>query len=97
MYGGSEVSERQFYSIWNKNRDGLINSWNQTKEKFPVSSENEGIIEVFYPQGVIINIFQEIIGIADYNRCRESTKPEKLYPRHKITGKVVGMMKKICG
>jgi hypothetical protein len=89
-YGGSEISGKQFYSVWNKYREGLIDNWNRTKEKFPVGSEIDGIIEVFYPQGVIINISQDIIGIADYNNCRHSTQPENLYPRHKITGKVVG-------
>lgn len=89
-FGGSEISESQFYNIWNKYREGLSDNWHQTKENFPIGSEIEGIIEVFYPQGVIISISQDIIGIADYNKCRNSTQPDNLYPRHKIIGKVDG-------
>lgn len=89
-YGGSEISEKQFFSIWNEYRNGLVDKWNNTKEKFPVGSEIEGEIEVFYPQGVIVNISQNVIGIADYNKCKDSTQPENLYPRHKIIGKVIG-------
>lgn len=90
-YGGSEISESKFYSVWNKFREGLIDNWIRTKEKYPVGSIIDGIIEIFYPQGVIIHIAQDIIGIADYDKCRNSSQPENLYPRHKITGKVVGV------
>jgi hypothetical protein len=89
-YGGSEISKSQFYNVWNKYLDGLIVEWNNTKEKFSIGSEIEGIIEVFYPSGVIITISQDVIGIAGYNKCRNSTKPEKLYPQRKIIGEVVG-------
>ncbi|MCA1032880.1 hypothetical protein LCL95_17865 [Bacillus timonensis] len=89
-FGGSEISENQFYNIWNKFRDELCDNWHQSKEKFPIGSEIEGIIEVFYPEGVIIGISPDIIGITDYNKCRISSKRDNLYPRHKIIGKVVG-------
>ncbi|MFC4323191.1 hypothetical protein [Litchfieldia salsa] len=89
-FGGSKISESQFYKIWNKYRDRHSDNWLKTKEKFPIGSEIEGIIEVFYPHGVIISISQDIIGIADYNKCRNSTQPDNLYPRHKIIGKVDG-------
>ncbi|UKS29647.1 hypothetical protein LOZ80_12210 [Paenibacillus sp. HWE-109] len=56
QYGGSEISEKQFYDIWNEYRDGLIDKWNVTKGRFPIGLEVEGIIEVFYPQGVIVSI-----------------------------------------
>ncbi len=89
-YGVSEISENQFYSVWNNYKDELIDKWNITKEKFRIGDEIEGIIEVFYPQGVIVNIAQGVVGIADYDQCRNSTKPENLYPQHKILGKVIG-------
>src|SRR5699024_9501655 len=88
-FGGSEINEKQFYCIWNKYRDGLIDNWNLTKERFPIGSEIEGIVEAFYPQGIIVNISQNVIGIADYFKSKDSTKPENLYPQHKIIGKVV--------
>lgn len=89
-YGGSEINEEQFFSVWYTYRNDLIDKWNETKEKFPIGVEIEGIIEVFYPQGVIINVSQDVIGIADYNKCSDSTHPENLYPGHKIIGTVVG-------
>lgn len=88
--GGTEISEEQFYGIWNKCRDGLINKWNLIKVKFPIGLEVEGKIEVFYPQGVIVNIFENVIGVSDYTKCKDSTIPENLYPHRKITGKVNG-------
>lgn len=87
-YGGTEISEGQFYSIWNNYRNEQIDTWNQTKEKYPIGSEIKGFIEVLYPQGIIVNISQNVIGVADYIKCRDRTKPEILYPQHKIIGKV---------
>jgi len=89
-YGGSEINEKQFFSVWNTYRNHIIDKWNETKEKFPIGDESSGIIEVFYPEGVIISISPDIIGIADYNQFSDSTNPENLYPQHKIKGKVVG-------
>jgi hypothetical protein len=89
-WGGSEIDDRQFFIIWNKYRNENIDKWNQAKESYPIGAEIKGLIEVFYPQGVIINVSEDVIGIADYYQCRESTKPENLYPQHKIIGKVVG-------
>ncbi|MEH7349363.1 hypothetical protein [Gottfriedia acidiceleris] len=88
--GGNEISEKEFYIIWNKHSEVLINTWNITKEKYPIGLEVEGKIEVFYPQGVIVNFAENVIGVADYTKCKESTQPENLYPHHKITGKVNG-------
>ncbi|WP_129688244.1 hypothetical protein [Gottfriedia acidiceleris] len=88
--GGSEISEKEFYVIWNKHSEVLINTWNITKEKYPIGLEVEGKIEVFYPQGVIVNFAENVIGVVDYIKCKESTQPENLYPHHKITGKVNG-------
>ncbi|WP_217594678.1 hypothetical protein [Cohnella sp. GbtcB17] len=89
-YGGSEISRKQFYGIWNVYKEGLNDKWDITKLRFPIDSEAEGIIEVFYPQGVIISIAEHVICVADYNKCKGSTAPENLYPGHKVTGKVVG-------
>jgi hypothetical protein len=89
-YGGCEITEEQFYIVWNKYRNDLSDKWNETKKSFPIGNEIEGIIEVFYPQGVIFIVSQDVIGIADYNKCSDSTHQENLYPGHKIVGKVIG-------
>lgn len=88
--GGNEISEKQFYKIWNKHCEVLIHEWNKTKEKYSIGIEVEGESEVFYPQGVIVRISENVIGIADYIKCKENSQPENLYPHHKITGKVNG-------
>lgn len=89
-FGGSEITAEQFYSIWNTYKNELCDKWNETKENFPIGEKIEGIIEVFYPQGVILNVLQDVIGIADYKKCSDSTTPENLYPGHKIKGIVIG-------
>ena len=88
-YGGSEISEKYFYGVWNAYKNTLINIWNETKERFPLGDEIEGVIEVFYPQGIVITISQDVIGITDYNKSSDSTNPKKLYPGHKVIGEVV--------
>ena len=39
---------------------------------------------MFYPQGVIVSFENHILGVANYEECRESTTPNKLYPNHKV-------------
>ncbi|WP_164215541.1 hypothetical protein [Virgibacillus sp. YIM 98842] len=88
-YGGFEISEQYFYSVWNAYKNALMDKWNETKERFPLGYEIEGIIEVFYPQGIVITISQDVFGITDYDKSRDSTNPKNLYPGHKMLGKVV--------
>ncbi|MFC3800463.1 hypothetical protein [Cohnella sp. GCM10012308] len=89
-HGAAEVSKEQFYDIWNEYSKELFNKWKLTKENFPVGSVVEGSIEIFYPQGVIFSITEDVIGLADYNKCRDSTRPDNLYPGHKVRGIVNG-------
>lgn len=89
-FGGSEITEEQFYKVWNTYKNDLSDKWKETKENFPIGEKIEGIIEVFYPQGVILNISQDVIGIADYKKCSDSTHPVNLYPGYKIIGIVIG-------
>jgi hypothetical protein len=50
----------------------------------------QGFIQIFYPQGVIINLGDDTLGVADYAVCKSSAQPEWMYPGYKVTAVVAG-------
>ena len=80
------LSKDEFDHVWNAWLATRGTQWQQTKQIYPIGKAVEGLIVVFYPQGVIVNLGNEVLGVADYPACRASTRPENMYTRHKITG-----------
>lgn len=89
-YGGSQINDEEFYSVWNQYLKTLVLDWNITKKLFPIGKRIEGLIEVLYPQGILVAILPDVIGVADYNECRENSRAENMYPQKRIEGRVNG-------
>lgn len=60
----------------------------RAKEYFTKGKEVEGILKVFYPQGVIIELENKTIAIADYEECARNLEAKNLYPNHLVSAKV---------
>lgn len=88
--GAIKIDKTEFDNIWIKYINQLTKEWEQIKKEYIVGRKIEGIIEVFYPQGVIISINDKVLGIADYEECKDSTVPQNLYPKHKVEGIISG-------
>jgi hypothetical protein len=84
------ISREEFDAIWQSYLATRQEQWNQVKRTYTVGKYVEGFLELFYPQGVIVNLGNNDLGIADFVACRASTKPQFMYPRHKITAVVSG-------
>jgi hypothetical protein len=80
-----EISKDEFESIWNNHLDFHRSQWDNTKQKYKVGNAITGHIEVFYPQGVIVNLDEESLGVANYDECRATAKWEWMYPGYRVT------------
>ncbi|GEP63546.1 hypothetical protein CBE01nite_13140 [Clostridium beijerinckii] len=60
----------------------------RAKEYFTKGKEVEGILKVFCPQGVIIELENKTIDIADYEECARNSEAKNLYPNHLVSAKV---------
>ena len=51
----SPIEQDRFEALWQQHLNQHLRQWHQIKTNYPTGSNFEGYIEVFYPQGVIIN------------------------------------------
>ncbi|NEW08360.1 hypothetical protein GK047_20385 [Paenibacillus sp. SYP-B3998] len=84
-----EITKDTFEQIWSDLLQCNILEWERIKSLLVIGTEVDGVIEVFYPQGVIINLNKlNAMGIADYSECKSSTSPENLYPGYSVKARV---------
>ena len=84
------ITPQEFDQVWNAHLEIHRAKWNATKKAFSVGMHVTGSIKLFFPQGTIVNLEHDAIGVADYGQCRASTQPEFMYPRHRIMAVVQG-------
>jgi len=86
----ASITKEEFRATWDTYLALRQSIWETAKHAYHIGTIAHGFIEVFYPQGVIVNLGDNALGIADYRACRASTQPEFMYPKHKITAVVSG-------
>jgi len=84
------ISKQEFDEVWHNCLAPRQAMWEKIKQIHSVGESVEGFIEIFYPQGVIVDLGNEALGVADYAACKASTEPKIMYPKHKITAIVQG-------
>lgn len=84
------ISKEEFDQIWNAHLQAREPKWNAVKQVHPVGMDVNGFIEIFYPQGVIVRLGGDALGVADYQACKASTQPQFMYSLHKVTAVVKG-------
>jgi hypothetical protein len=71
-----EITKQEFDAVWTSH---LVNDqihWSYTKRSYPVGMEVTGYIRIFYPQGVIVNLEENRLGVANYSECKATAKRE---------------------
>ena len=86
----TQIKQEEFENVWNKYLINDSRKWDMSKASNPIESDVAGVIRVFYPQGVIVDLENDVIGIANFKECLDSSGPEFMYPRHKVSAKVTG-------
>jgi hypothetical protein len=86
----TEISQAEFETIWQKHLATHQSQWLTSKRKYPTGTAVQGWIEIFFPQGVIVNLGDGTLGVADDARCRASSAPEWMASGNKVTAIVSG-------
>jgi hypothetical protein len=86
----SRITRAEFDEVWNANLASHTTQWGRAKAAYRIGTTVYGFIELFYPQGVVVNLGNGALGIADYEEAKSSTRPECMYTRHKVTAIVKG-------
>jgi hypothetical protein len=84
------ITKDEFEDVWSAHLKIYEARWSQIKQTYPVGTTLQGLIHIFFPQGVIVNLGNNVLGVADYKACLASTKREFMYTRNKITAVVAG-------
>jgi hypothetical protein len=85
------ISKQEFDEIWNKHLRQRQDFWEQAKTAYQIGRTVQGYIEIFFPQGVIVNLGKSVLGVANPQECRASIPPQlPLSSFHKITAVVTG-------
>lgn len=85
------MSQEQFEELWHEPLQLGMEDWHRTQSRFPVGTRVEGYIEVFYPQGTLINLLApQAVGITDTSALKSETPAEWMYPRYRVIAEVSG-------
>lgn len=84
----TEISKAEFDAVWNEHLVKHQAQWEARKRAYPRGAHVTGYIQIFYPQGVIINLGDGTLAVADHAACHALTPNEWMYTGHKVTGTV---------
>lgn len=83
-----EITEDAFEKLWRQAIEPFQELWLQTKSKYSKGDLITGSIAMFYPQGVIIRIENQVYAVTDYQKLSSCTRKELMYPGYRIQGTV---------
>jgi len=86
----TKITRGEFDEVWNAHLARHAAQWDKAKACHRIGATVRGYIELFYPQGVIVNLGDGAFGIADYEEASASTRPESMSSRHEVTAIVKG-------
>jgi hypothetical protein len=84
------ISKAEFDDVWEAHLQANQPRWTAVKQSYPIGLRVTGAILMFLSQGVIVDLGENALGVADYIACAASTQPEFMYPKHKVTATVEG-------
>lgn len=85
------IGQQEFDEVWHQHLEQRQVIWNEAKAAYPVGRLAQGYIELFFPQGVIVNLGEGVLGVANHQACRASTPSDvSLGSFLKLTAVVTG-------
>jgi hypothetical protein len=84
------ISQQEFEYVWQAHLRQHNEEWELAKQRYSVGTPVRGTIRIFYPQGVIVELGENVLGVADYAACRSTARPEWMSSNHILTAVVAG-------
>ncbi|WP_334074937.1 hypothetical protein [Paenibacillus sp. A14] len=85
------IPQARFEGLWSEILLATLEEWRQVKQALPVGMKITGSIEAFFPQGTLVDMFEDrAVGLADTASLRKISPPEWMYPGHKLEAIVKG-------
>jgi hypothetical protein len=83
------ITKEEFDEVWNAHLADHLDEWEANKALYPVGKEVNGFMLIFFPQGVIVDLGDNALGVANYAASKASAKPDFIMTtRYKITATV---------
>ncbi len=84
------IDKLEFENIWNEHLKRLYPKWVKIKETFIPDMTVEGKIKVIYPQGIILEVSNNVIGVVNYDECIKNSEWKSIYPSNKVKARIKG-------
>ena len=85
------IATDEFNAVWQKHLQHHEAKWIESKKSFPINKPVIGCIKIFFPQGIIVQLGQQTLGVTDYIQARATASPGFIMQtRYQIAGIVTG-------
>ncbi|ASA23046.1 hypothetical protein [Paenibacillus donghaensis] len=85
------ILREEFEQLWQTLNQDQQPLWQKIKQTLPTGTIVNGYIEVFYPQGVIVNIpAYSALGLADYEECAANSKQKNMHKDLQVQAEIIG-------
>ena len=64
------IAADEFNAAWQKHLQQHEARWAEAKKAFPINAPVAGCMRIFFPQGVIVELGQQMYGVTDYTQAR---------------------------
>lgn len=90
-YPITPITADEFNAVWQKHLQQHAARWIETKKLFPINKPVTGCMKTFFPQGIIVQLDQNALGVTDYWQARATaTSQFSMVIGYQITGAVTG-------
>jgi hypothetical protein len=85
------IAAAEFHEAWRKHLQFREATWIEAKKSVPINSQVRGCMKIFFPQGIIVQLGQQVFGVTDYVQARATAAPEFIMRTGcELTGIVTG-------
>jgi len=85
------ITADEFNVVWQRHLQHHEARWSMAKKSFPISTPVIGCMTIFFPQGIVVQLGQQVFGVTDYWQAHNSASPNFIMrTRRQISAIVTG-------
>lgn len=85
------ITKNEFSEIWQEYLNHHKSKWAKIKKAFPINKPVIGCIRVFFPQGIIVELGEQVFGVTGFKKAKATVNSEFIMStRYQITGIITG-------